>query len=296
MAAPLDAVARRIAVEMGRSDRPKYLRVFEAFARAIRDGLFKPGERLPPEATLSSRLPVSLGTIQKALGRLADSGLVIRRRKAGTFVADRRSQAAAFVYRFRDPESGRLLVPFVRALAVVEDRSPGPWQEHLHARRCVRLDRLLWVEQDPPAFSSVFFPLEHGKFLLEVPLEQLHGSSTHRLMVEHFSLPTLRVEHRIGCRKLSDEACRHLMIPRGTVGTVWDVSDFSVGDRATLFQRLQLPPGHRPVELAETFAGRSPRLRSSREEVSVMSDHHAAASALHTPRGPGQVHRPGRRP
>jgi hypothetical protein len=97
----------------------------------------------------------------------------------------------------------------------------------------------------------VYFSLEHGRQLLDVPLEQLHGSSTHRILLDRFKLPTLRLEHRIGCRSLSSEACHHLLVAEGTVGTVWDVCDYSVQDQPSLFQRLQLAPGHRPVEIDE---------------------------------------------
>jgi GntR family transcriptional regulator len=231
---------------------PKYQQVLDALTEAIHRGDLKPGERIPAESELCARLPVSLGTVQKALGRLAATGLVVRNRRTGTFVADRRSQAAeAFIYRFKDRNTGELQMPFVRVLGVEVDRSSGPWRTLLEVRRCVRLDRLLWVADDPPAFTSVYFAFEHGKQLLDVPVEELHGSSTHRVMADRFNLPTLRMEHRIGARPLSAAACRHLRLKTGTVGTVWDASDFSIGDRPILFQRLQLPPGHRPIELAE---------------------------------------------
>lgn len=234
---------------------PKYLQLCDAFAAAIRRGDFKPGQRIPAESELCSRLPVSLGTLQKAMGRLAAAGLIVRNKRTGTFVAERKSQASeAFVYRFRDPASGRLQLPFVRVLTVQEDRTRGPWRTLLKVDRCIRLDRLLWIENEPPAFTSVYFTFEHGKVLLGVPIEELHGSATHRVMVDQFNLPTLRLEHRIGCRALAPQACRHLRIAGGTLGTVWDVSDFSFDDRPILFQRLQLPPGHRPIEIAESIA------------------------------------------
>jgi DNA-binding GntR family transcriptional regulator len=235
---------------------PKYLHVFDAFAEGIRTGRFKPGQRIPSETTLCESLPVSIGTIQKAMSKLATNGLVVRNRKSGTYVADRTSQATeAFVFRFRDPSNGQLLLPFVRALNVAEDTTAGPWRDAFGAHGCVRLDRLLWVDQDPPAFASVYFAFEHGKELLDVPIEQLHGSSTHRILLDKFKLPTLRLEHRIGCRALSSEACRHLLVPERSIGTVWDVCDFSVLDRPSLFQRLQLAPGHRPLEIFEAFSG-----------------------------------------
>jgi hypothetical protein len=63
------------------------------------------------------------------------------------------------------------------------------------------------------------------------------------------------MEHKIGCRQLSDDACKHLMIPAGTSGLVWDSKDFSFDEKPNLFQRFQLPPGHRPMEMEEVLNG-----------------------------------------
>jgi hypothetical protein len=41
------------------------------------------------------------------------------------------------------------------------------------------------------------------------------------------------------------------MVPAATIGTVWDVADYSIRDEPSLFQRLQLAPGHRPLEISE---------------------------------------------
>jgi hypothetical protein len=107
----------------------------------------------------------------------------------------------------------------------------------------------------------VYFSWRHGRTLLDASPEDMHGSSMHRLMVERFNLPTLRVEHRISCQALSTDAYRKLRLPARTVGTVWDVSDYSFDDRPVLFQRLQLPPGHRPLEIDERLGGAAPRQR-----------------------------------
>lgn len=258
---PLDLLEEIVAAEARASHSPKYLRLFDAFAKGIRSGLFKPGERVPSETELTKRLPVSLGTVQKALTKLAASGMVVRNRKTGTYIADRRSQIGeVFVYRFTDPDTGRVMLPFVRVLSVVVDASSGPWREALKVDRCVRIDRLVWFDQDPPAFSSVYFSHEHGKIFLDMPMEELHGASSHRLLIDHYNLPTLRMEHRVGCRALSDAACKHLMVPSGSIGIVWDISDFSFHDKPSLFQRFQLPPGHRPVEITESFDTQASRL------------------------------------
>lgn len=252
----LDTLEECILAEAERSRAPKHRCVFDAFEKCIRAGHFKPGERVPAEIELTERLPVGLGTLQKALTKLAERGLVVRNRKTGTYIADRRSQVSeVYVYRFRDRETGELLMPFVRVLSVTEDDTPGPWQTALNVERFVRIDRLVWVEQDPPALSSLFLSCEHGRDLLNVPVEELHGSSCHRVLIERFNLPTLRMEHKVGSRELSARACEHLRLTAGTVGLVWDVKDYSFDDRPSLFQRFEMPPGHRPMELKETVGG-----------------------------------------
>jgi len=231
---------------------PKYRRVVSAFEAGIRKGSFRPGDRVPTETELSARLPVSLGTLQKAMKSLSDSGLIIRNRRTGTFIADRRSQVdEVYVYRFRDPDTRELLMPLTRVLGIALEQSAGPWADAL-GTPCVRVDRLVWVAHDPPAFNTLYLSQKHGADMLDLPIHALHGSSCHRIMAETFDLPTLRMEHRISCRTLSNLACEHLRVPRGEVGMVWDVRDYSIDDAPVLFQRFEMLKDHRPMELIET--------------------------------------------
>ncbi len=257
MSAPviaMDALVEQVGDGAATAGAPKYQRLVEAFSSCIISGRFKPGERVPTETTLAEQLPVSVGTVQKALARLVANGLVVRNRRTGTFIADRRSQVEeVFVYRFKDPDTGSYKMPFVRTVGVSVDENAGPWQDALGVACCVRVDRLVWFDQQPPAFSSVYFTYEHGKMYLDQPLEGLNGSSLHRMLIERFNLPTVRMEHAISCRTLDAAACRELMLAEGTMGMVWDIKDFSIQDMPLLFQRYQLPPGHMPVEITETY-------------------------------------------
>jgi GntR family transcriptional regulator len=49
-------------------------------------GRYRPGDRLPPEHEVAAMLGVSRGTLRSALGRLEDSGEIVRRQGSGTFV------------------------------------------------------------------------------------------------------------------------------------------------------------------------------------------------------------------
>jgi DNA-binding GntR family transcriptional regulator len=238
-------IARNIA--RTEADAPRYRQIIDALVRAIERGALTPGERFPPEIAMAELFSVSLGTMQKALVHLADSGFLQRTRRRGTFVAGRPAEDV-FVFRFRHPETGEVLMPFTRVLSVTVDKSDGPWRAFLNMDRCVRVERLVWVEGDSPAFSQFHISLKHGRHLLEEPIDNLHGVSFHRILGKKFNLPTLRTTHRLQCRPLSAAACRHLIVPEGTVGTVWDVIGYS-HQQATTYQSLQLPAGHRPIEL-----------------------------------------------
>jgi len=94
-----------------------------------------------------------------------------------------------FVFRFKNPATGKILIPFTRVLSVTEDDSDGPWRQFLDVERSVRVERLVWVEGDSPAFSQFHIALEHGRHLLDEPIENLHGVSFHRILGKKFNLP-----------------------------------------------------------------------------------------------------------
>lgn len=62
-------------------------RIRDEITASIQTGEWRPGDRVPTEQELAARYGCARATVSKALGELAASGLVERRRKAGTFVA-----------------------------------------------------------------------------------------------------------------------------------------------------------------------------------------------------------------
>jgi GntR family histidine utilization transcriptional repressor len=62
-------------------------RIFNDIQAAILDGTWPPGHRIPFETELSQQYQCSRMTVSKALSALAERGMIIRRRRAGTFVA-----------------------------------------------------------------------------------------------------------------------------------------------------------------------------------------------------------------
>lgn len=60
--------------------------VIEQIEKAIKDGQFKPGEKIPPERELLKMLNVSRNTLREALQRAETMGLIVIRHGEGIFV------------------------------------------------------------------------------------------------------------------------------------------------------------------------------------------------------------------
>jgi GntR family transcriptional regulator len=58
----------------------------QALRNWLAGGRYRQGDRLPPEHEVAEMLGVSRGTLRSALGRLVESGEIVRRQGSGTFV------------------------------------------------------------------------------------------------------------------------------------------------------------------------------------------------------------------
>ncbi|HQK15521.1 MAG TPA: GntR family transcriptional regulator [Anaerolineae bacterium] len=67
--------------------RPPYAQVEAAIAAMLEQ--MQPGDRLPTEPVLASRLGVSRATLREALRTFVERGILVRRQGVGTFVASR---------------------------------------------------------------------------------------------------------------------------------------------------------------------------------------------------------------
>jgi GntR family transcriptional regulator, histidine utilization repressor len=71
---------------------PRYLEIQRDLQERIASGQWVPGSRVPAEHELQGQYNCSRMTVNKALSALAKAGLILRRRRSGSFVAMPRSQ------------------------------------------------------------------------------------------------------------------------------------------------------------------------------------------------------------
>ncbi|TNY10080.1 GntR family transcriptional regulator, partial [Escherichia coli] len=64
---------------------PLYMQLAQALAQAIREAVFHADEALPSERVLAEQLGLSRVTARKAIDRLVEQGLIIRKRGSGNY-------------------------------------------------------------------------------------------------------------------------------------------------------------------------------------------------------------------
>lgn len=263
----ITAIARRFSQSSRcRADKvPKYLRLSNAVLDAIESGEFRPGSQIPGERDLTDTLPVSLGTIQKAMSDLVEQGVVFRRAGKGTFVSgagqhsdDLKVAKGDLVhFRFR-AEDGYSLMPIYLHVESIEKvnsdagNSEEPWAKFLDSGSSfVRIDRILNVADQFIGFSRFYLPFERYGALLDYSTEELSGVTLRGFLNKIFGMPTLRFEHQIQCEQLPGGVCERLNLHEGSFGTVWEIFGRSYRDAPATFQRVYLPAGLGPIEFSE---------------------------------------------
>ncbi|MGN9807306.1 GntR family transcriptional regulator [Micromonospora sp. L32] len=73
--------------------RPPYVQIADDLRRAVQNGEYEPGAKLPSGRELAKQYGVALMTVTNAIGLLRDEGLVESWQGRGVFVADQRRSA-----------------------------------------------------------------------------------------------------------------------------------------------------------------------------------------------------------
>lgn len=263
------SIARRFSESSlpGVSRVPKYLRLSNAMLDAIESGEFRPGSQIPGERDLSEILPLSLGTIQRAMNDLVEQGVVFRKPGMGTFVAgvaprnarsdDKVARRDLIHFRFRAEGSDDLLPVYlhVRSIREIPRAANGrgtAWEHFLGGKTSfVRIDRLLKVGDLFSGFCRFYLPAERYGSLLDRSPEDLSGVTLREYLNQTFAMPTLRFEHRIQSGALPLSACSELNLETESHGTIWQVFGRSYRGAPASYQVVYLPAGHRPIEVLE---------------------------------------------
>ena len=233
---------------------PKHVRLRNAVLAAIRKGHLKPGDQLPPEQEVCKAVGLSLGTVQRALGSLANDRTLVREQGRGTFISkpelpfDELWQFR-FVRRYGEPPVPVSVVILDRRIV----RERGPWLDVLghDDRGYCEFKRLVVVNNDFRCLSRVTMRVSRFPGIMKIPQSKIVGNMK-RFLADEFDTVTNSIEQFAAPGVLDDETCALLEIESGSAGMCVNSIGRTVSQEAITFQSLWIPAGDYYLELNAT--------------------------------------------
>jgi GntR family transcriptional regulator len=240
--------------DAGMPDVPKHVRLRNAVLSAIRKGHFRPGDQLPPEQELSRAVGLSLGTVQRALTRLAADRALTREHGRGTFIA--RSELPAeelWQFRFVERIGGAPLPVSVEFLDRRLVHGPGPWADALgpDEKGYCELTRTITVNADYRCLGRLYARISRFPKIMKLLQRKMLGNLK-RVLADEFDAPTLSLDQFILPCLFDDEVCSSLQIDRGSAGMVVNAIGRSIGREIITFQALFVPAGGYFLEMPQS--------------------------------------------
>ena len=210
MNARLDPQASPGVITIDRaSPVPLYFQLAQHFETAIRSGALKAGARLDNEVELAERLGLSRPTVRAAFLYLANKGMVIRKRGAGTLVANERIDRDVELTSLYDDLAAAGRAPATRVIRNEVGHAPEHVASALKLPEkalVICLERIRLADGEPIALMHNFLPAgltrlssqmlaEHGLYELLRAAGIRPGSATQRMSAKNASAAEARILH-----------------------------------------------------------------------------------------------------
>jgi GntR family transcriptional regulator len=171
---------------------PLYMQLAQALAQAIRDGVYHADEALPSERVLAESLELSRVTARKAIDRLVEQGMIVRKRGSGNYIAPKLEQPLTRLTSFSEELHQRGFVPGSRWLARGFRAAAPDEQLSLELKtgeRVARLERLRLADSVVMAYEVSVLPES------VLPDPALVEASLYAHLARHGDTPVRALQH-----------------------------------------------------------------------------------------------------
>ena len=250
--APFPTDIRAWLARYARPGIPKYVALRDAIVASVAAGTWPGGTRLPTESEWAAQVPLSLGTIQRALRMLAEEGLIVRRPGHGSFVAERDSTEmhSPLHCRFVDDSGEGFLPVYSKVIARKEVRERGPWSAHLGASPLLVIDRALDINHEFTVFSRFYVDPRRMPAFATLPMRKLSGENFKEIIWRESHQMVSRIVQHLSTVAFGAEAAKATELKRGARGSLLEVRAFLGGNSPIYYQELFIPPNERRLQLA----------------------------------------------
>lgn len=235
-----------------RSGVPKYTALRDAVVQAVASGRLAPGDRLPNEQELADVLPISLGTIQRALRQLVEEGVVQRRHGQGSFITGRTRDAEMshpFHCRFLDDSGQGYLKVFPEAMGRRKLTSAGEWSQVLRATEGIEITRRIHIGTEFTVFSTFIVDAQRMPLFSSTALKQLGSENFKDVIFRALGRMIQRVDIFLSVRGAPPEAAGVMGLPAGApCMALRAIAYLSDGD-PIYYQHIYIPPNDRELHV-----------------------------------------------
>ncbi len=225
------------------SAEPHYYQIHQHLLGQIQAGVLKPGELIPSEGEISSRLGVSRMTVRQAVKSLCDAGMAYSRRGLGTFVsASKQEKTSNELLSFTQEMKARGSRPSSRVLSferAVADREVAR-DLHLSAgAKVLRLVRVRMSDAVPMGIETSILPVSLFPGLLE---EFDPRNSLYQTLSKRYAVHMAAADEVVEAGLADADAAR--------------LSEISKGSPVFLLTRISYAANGQPVEhVRSTYRG-----------------------------------------
>ncbi|MFD1158820.1 GntR family transcriptional regulator [Roseovarius aestuarii] len=254
MSTTLEAIKTKLNRISEKSEtRIKHRLLADSIMELLEDGTLQAGDHLPTEAALAEGLPFSLGTIQKALRNLSELGVVNRKSRTGTVIAEKTEEIFdLWQFRFVNDATDTLLPVYSKVTEMAKIQTRGPWSEFLGDEDFyVRITREIDVDHRFKLMN--FFYLSDRQFgsVLDLGSAAFEGVHLHAVIRQEFGIGTVRTNNRVVCAAFPDPVSLRLDLPSAARGIICDILGFASSDKPLFFQQVYVPAHADPMEFRE---------------------------------------------
>lgn len=191
---------------------PIYKQIERAVRGEILSGRWPPGHRIPPEHTLLKWFSTTRATVSKALSKLTEAGLLERRRKQGTIVAQTTESHAVIGYldiRKEIEAKGReYSYRVLRATSIIAGAKTAAWPEVPAGTPILHLQAVHNGFGKPEVLEERFINLDAAPDAVDADFE----AETPNIWLLA-RLPCTRLRHSIKAEIANAEQAQQLQIP-----------------------------------------------------------------------------------
>lgn len=215
---------------------PYYQQIKEILEQAIQQGIFKPGDAIPPEGALQKHFDVSRATLRQAVDALVAAGLLQKRRGIGTFVAAPKiAELLSNLVSFSEEMRLKGLTPGTAHIEVAWEVPADPIAAALQlepGEKVLRIKRLRTANGEPVVVLTSYVPAWTG-----ISLQDDFSGSLIALLEDKYGVEYASADQTIEAAGADADTAKLLGVAEG--------------DPILVIRRVTRTAAHVPVEYVE---------------------------------------------